>query len=314
MSLIITLFILFLSHTATAQRYNGVCFYISAHQDDWQLFMGANAYDDINTYDEKNTHSNNGRKVVFIYTTAGNLHDDDDTKSCDCKDARKMGGMRMPYWQVREIGAKNSTHLAASRIGGWGAGVPYPENEVKEINGHKITRYKFKNTVSYFLRIKAGAYNKWNGQADMPAGCVDSATTYANRSDLINTISAIYQEELKNRYAPDSVSFHMPDTDEQVNRNDHSDHLLTGIVAQEAVKALADKTHSLFSIAMHMNYHSETLAENITGVAAQNEAALAAVYCMALLEYNAWPEWGNKYQQWTTRNYFRTMNVGQGRK
>ena len=41
----------------------GVVFYIMAHQDDWQLFRGEQAYADINTHSVR---------AIFIYATAGN--------------------------------------------------------------------------------------------------------------------------------------------------------------------------------------------------------------------------------------------------
>src|SRR6185369_14940016 len=76
------------------REFPKVSFYVCAHEDDWQLFMGTDAFNDINNYDEKKGEAN-GTKVVIIYTTAGNLHDDDDTKTCDCNDTHKRNKKRM---------------------------------------------------------------------------------------------------------------------------------------------------------------------------------------------------------------------------
>jgi hypothetical protein len=43
-------------------QYNSTSFYIVAHQDDWQYFMGINAAHDL---------KNPGTKVVFLFITAG---------------------------------------------------------------------------------------------------------------------------------------------------------------------------------------------------------------------------------------------------
>lgn len=40
-----------------------VCFYVVAHQDDWQIFRGDQAYADYNYTSDV--------KIVFIYTTSG---------------------------------------------------------------------------------------------------------------------------------------------------------------------------------------------------------------------------------------------------
>ncbi len=42
--------------------YSAVSIYVVAHQDDWQLFMTPDAYNDLIDSD---------KKTVFIYTTAG---------------------------------------------------------------------------------------------------------------------------------------------------------------------------------------------------------------------------------------------------
>ena len=52
-------FFLFFSFSVSAQTTR---FFISAHQDDWQLFMNPNVYRSI---------KNNNDKTVIIHTTAG---------------------------------------------------------------------------------------------------------------------------------------------------------------------------------------------------------------------------------------------------
>lgn len=286
--------------------YNELAFYVCAHQDDWQLFMGASAFNDINSFDEKGPPVN-GKKVVIIYTTAGNLHDDDDTKSCDCKDGHDPRHSPLPYWRVREQGAKNSVHLAACRLGGWGPSGSYHGNQTTTVNGHQLTRYQFKNTTSYFLRIKAGQYHEWYNTPDQPAGTVDSSTTYIDFADFANTLYYIYKTEMDSAQIQDSVTFNFPDVNEQINPNDHVEHYLAGRGACEAAKILSADVGKCFAESLYVDYHTLNLPVNTELADRQNEAALTAVYCMALLDYNAWPEWGSQYQEWTARNYSRTI-------
>jgi hypothetical protein len=292
----------------TEPQHNEVAFYISAHQDDWQLFMGADAFRDINDFDEKKPEAN-GKKVVIIYTTAGDLHDDDDSKTCDCKDAHNPAHDHIPYWQVRESGARNSIHLAACRIGGWGSALPYPDYTVATINGHNIARYEFRNTVSYFLRTKAGQYGHWYNDDTLTIGTIDTSAIYHGAADLSSTIYAIYRKEMASTVLPAQATFHFPDTNEKINIADHNDHIVAGRAAANAAKMLTDTTKECYKQYLYVDYNTKNLPPNLKSPDVQNEAAITAVYCLALLDYNAWPEWGDIYQVWSSRNYYRVVST-----
>lgn len=283
--------------------FKDLCFYVCAHQDDWQLFMGTNVYKDINRFNEKGPFPN-GKKVVIIYTTAGNLNDIDDAKVCDCRDPHDNSG-NFPYWKVREAGALNSIHLAAARLGGWGANFPYQKYKTCIINGHEISRYEYKNTVSYFLRTKTGMFDKWAIDPYAPVSTVDNSTTYINRADFVNTLFYLYKSEMDTNYI--SPTFNMPDINKTINPGDHSEHFETGEMAFDAIKLLSAQTKHCYPVSLFIDYHSQDMPENLSKPHVQNEAGLVAVYCMALLDHNAWPEWGKNYQEWTSRNYYRTI-------
>lgn len=291
-----------------AQAYKEASFYVVAHQDDWQLFMGADAYNDITSHRETEPGST-GKKVVIVYTTAGNLNDDDDTKSCVCKEIKDGAEHRIPYWQVRETGAKSSVHIAAASIGSWGPGAPYPTCDTALINNHYVVRYQYKNTISYFMRLKSGQYGNWYDTNDFSVATVDGLTTYVSRKDFINTLAAIFDGEMNNELAQDKATFHFPDTDENRNPKDHHDHYIAGRSAAEAAKQLAKRHNACYPQHLYIDYDTENLPVNIYNPDVQNEAALTAVYCLALLDYNAWPEWGAKYREWNNRNYYRTATT-----
>lgn len=288
-------------HTAKAPK---VSFYICAHQDDWQLFMGTNAFKDITAHEPAKPLCASG-KVVFIYLTAGNLNDDDDRKTCDCH--HPAGGKgKVPYWQVREAGARNSVHLAACRMGEPGPGY-YPTTGYAHINGHDIARYEFKNTVSYFMRLKAGAYGGWYSNPQAEVGVMDNNTSYMGMPDLERTLKTIIKHEMSGH---GYTCFHMPDVNEKINPNDHHDHIIAGRAGMHAVHMLARQYGRQFSVFSYIDYHTQKLLPNMCREDMQNEASLVAVYCLSLLDYNAWPEWGDDYRKWTTRNYYRVTRVG----
>ena len=266
--------------------------------------MGDNVYNDINACSEKARDS--GTKTVIIYATAGDLNDDD-THSCNCFNPSDPDKKHMPYWMVREIGSKNSLHIAGCKLGGSGYPLPYPENQHTVINGHVVTRYNFKNTVSYYLRIKANDYGSWFHTTAASTRTVDTSTSYADWSDFIETICTIYKTEMGNINAG-NVSFSMPDIDELRNPNDHVDHRTTGKAGGEAVYKLGQDLNASFRENMFVDYHIKDLPPNISMPDIQNKSAMTGVYCLALLDYNAWPEWGNDYQEWCNRSYFRTIS------
>src|ERR1700761_6389037 len=81
-----------LSNIASAQQSDSTMYYFAAHQDDWQLFMSANAWKDVV---ESKFHT------VFITITAG-----------DAGNGTGGSGM-IPYYQARENGSVLSAKFMA---------------------------------------------------------------------------------------------------------------------------------------------------------------------------------------------------------
>ncbi len=285
---------------------DGVAFYIIAHQDDWQLFMGSDVYKDINRFETKTPDSNN-RKVVFIYTTAGNVHDDDDKKTCNCKDPSFGRFDHIPYWSVREAGARNSVHLAGCRYGSVGPGIPYAAYTKASINGHPIATYVFKNTKSYFMRIKCGEYSYFPTYPYDPVHTVDSSTAYLDWNDFVNTIYGIVEAESKG-FKPEKTYFHFPEINSHINPNDHVAHYTTGKAAFEMVRKLGRDKGACYEQSLYQEYNIANLPENLSPREIQVKTAISSAYCLALLDRNAWAEWSDVYMDWSRRNYCRKVS------
>ena len=136
-----------------------VAFYVTAHQDDWQLFRGQQAWSDIKS----------GARIVFVYLTAGD-----------------GGGTMAPgWWQAREQGALESCRLVTG---------PNPLLwNVTWFNGRPITGCDCGNTSSFFLRLPDGSLDGLR-TANQPINAMDGSTQYSGWGDMCNTLKAILDQ------------------------------------------------------------------------------------------------------------------------
>ena len=128
---IFSLLIVLLSFSINGQNTR----FVSAHQDDWQLFMNPNVYESI---------KNKADKTVIIHTTAGEA-------------GAGMGNNT--YYLAREKGSLaavrflSNTYTMGARLG------EEMERTYVNLNKHKVLRYQYRNCVVYLLRFPDG-----NGQ------------------------------------------------------------------------------------------------------------------------------------------------------
>ncbi len=132
MGKLLLLLLLLLSSRCRMSAQDTVAFYFAAHEDDWQLFMNPNAYQDV---------QRTSTKVVFVYLTAG-----------DAGAGLGNGERSQPYYLARENGAKLSVKFMADAQ----KTPAIPVDSVASISGHATKRWLYRNTVSYFLRLPDG--------------------------------------------------------------------------------------------------------------------------------------------------------------
>jgi len=231
--LIITLLVFNLQSKA---QFTSVSFSVQAHQDDCQLFMSSRIIADMSVAN---------RKMVFITLTAG----DESCGACNY-----AGG---PFFLGREIGAVNSSKFAADLTTGT-APLDFPTATTQVFMGnsnHTITKYVYKNTVNYFLRLPDGdtdgsGFPNNNNQSilKLRTGAISSISTigindfpplaptatYTGWSDLTNTIKAIINFE---KISGTQSWLHTAHDNTTYNFNDHSDHINTSLAAQAAVSS-----------------------------------------------------------------------------
>jgi len=267
-------------------QYGAASFYVVAHPDQWQLFMGNNAYNDI-TKSEKGKEN----KVVFIYTTAGQ-------ESCNGTPLNTSVDI------ARQDGAHNCVEFCADRSGSHGQWSLIPVT----VQGHSILKYTYKNVVSYWLRLPDGCSGQGlYGQSLQflhdgtlsSIKTVDSSTTYKGWDDLAGTIRQIIVNESAD---VNEIVLNTADTDASINSGDDPDHIYTGMLCINAVDSIPNTTLNLF-----MESVIATLPANLDYRAIANKAALLSQLDYVRTENGLPSEWTPHNISYLNRNYFRTV-------
>ncbi len=297
MRLTLSLFLLLMvAPGSTFAQSNKVSFYFSAHPDDWQLFMGVNAFKDI----EAASSSNNAR-VVFIYTTAG--------------EANCYGGttVNKRYYLARQEGANRSVQFCSdiySPHADWSTGSVM----IPGVTNHAILQLKYKNIVCYFLRLPDGCFEQTpNTMAKLANGLIasltatDTSTTYYGYKDLVETVRNIVDYESSTLKDPE-VWIQASDWDESVNPQDHPDHRQTGRLATEIAAKVGYANVALFE-----GYNTCNKPSNLAPEEVAMEASLHSQVAYGMTK-NGYPtEWDPQSQcghvEWTNKNYYRIFST-----
>ena len=251
-------------------------YFVQAHQDDWQLFLGDRAAGAAPT----------AAKVVFIYTTAGNA-----------------GSTTDGYWQARERAAQASID-SMTPAATWTCAS-------QTVNGHVIQRCAKGTVVSYYLRLPDG---NGDGQGYAPAhaslqrlrsgavatlSAVNGSTTYASWNDLVATIRAIITAEAGGRTDP-SLAVHAPEYDREANAGDHSDHQHSGDLVRAAS---VGRTWNLF---WYIGYPSLYQPRNLTNAQVATKWKLILAYDRVLKADYGTIIGTSHAEEWSERTIFRT--------
>ena len=265
---------------------NKVSFYFAAHEDDWQLFMNPTAFEDV---------TGGAVKTVFVHVTAG-----DDGLGVG------SGGRKQPYYLARENGALNAIRFMAD------ADKTPIDNSAGTMtfNGHPVYRVSYLNTIGYFLRLPDGdasgsgfAGTGFQSLKRLATGdinslsTIDGSTIYHGWSDLVATVRDILNYE---RGRALLVQINVADTDQRINPQDHSDHLMTAKAALDAVKNIACVRRVYY-----VDYASSKLPENLNAPQRDIESAVFAVTLAGVMAFDHSTAWHHYDQSFIGRNYFR---------
>ena len=255
-----------------------MAFYITAHEDDWQIFMGDHAHKDILEADE----------VIFIYITAGEAGKDE------------------TFWNAREQGALNSiawTLNDSSPIESFGL----------NFNNNQVVQTIIAHTKSYFLRLPDGngsgdGFSAYNNQSlsKLKSGNISTIqnvnkTASYTWDQLVTTVQDIIHMHAKDNW---DISFHLQDHDTGLNPGNHPDHITASLLAQEAIA-----TTGLDDITFFLDYSNSRYGVNISAEVIALKTGLFNAYDAKMQElayYNTIEREGDIYHTWLARTYFRT--------
>ncbi|RAK64639.1 T9SS type A sorting domain-containing protein [Hymenobacter edaphi] len=251
--------------------------FITAHQDDWQLFMGSRAYDNVQRH----------RKVVFIIITAGQGDQPADA-----------------FWKAREQGCLNSARTACDPNAGK---LPPPVFSKVTIRGHGLTVSYYRNTVVYFLRVPDGGgrgqgfsfcnfqtLTKLREGQGGPLKALDGSTQYNSWSDLTGTVRDIIRREIRPSW---TLWVHSPNPDARANPNDHADHVSAGLIAGTATQGMDCRR------LLYCGYDIRNRAANLNEAQKAKQTAMFAAYCQAMTERGQPSGWQPDHLCWLGRQY-----------
>jgi hypothetical protein len=275
------------------RAYDKISFFFAAHEDDWQLFMNPTAFLDV---------AHGKTKAVFVHVTAG-----------DAGLGVGTAGRKHPFYLARENGAESAIRFMADNDGPpAGATSGYVP-----LNGHRVYRVTYRNTVSYFLRVpdgnpKGSGYEATGKQSLLrlatgeakTLAAIDGSAVYHGWAELTATLRAIMDSE---RGRAPAVHLHVPELDSRINPGDHSDHQMTAKAALDAAAGLvcARRFH-------YTNYASARLPENVSSHLRDMESAVFAVTAAGIRALDHPSSWRHYDQAFIGRNYFR-VEEGHGR-
>jgi hypothetical protein len=259
-----------------------IVFYVAAHQDDWELFRGEQAFADLQTPN---------LKVVFIYTTAG--------------DAGRTDG----WWETREQGAVAAVRSALPKS-------PL-KIDIAAFRSHPILRYTCHNSVSYFMRLPDGDIRTGKGYAatgfqsieqlrdsNKPVTAVDKSTTYTTWQDFCLTLKDILESE-RTRAGAIHPRVNAGDYDAACDPDDHYDHRATA----DALRSFAAGTYERV---WWVGYDSKNRPENLTGHALENKKTVflgygTEVLARTTLNGNPVQPSEGEWKLWGARTYYREV-------
>ncbi len=265
-----------------------VSFYVSAHQDDWQLFMNPHAFRDVR--DE-------ACRCVFIHVTAG-----------DAGLGAGSGGRSHPLYLARDNGSETAIHFMAD------ADNRVPADPVlgtPRLNGHSVRRVAYRNTIAYFLHLPDGnpdgtGYAATGSQSlqrfavgEIAAiGAVDGSATYQGWEDLRATVRALIVSES----GPLPRDIHVPDGDAAVNPGDHADHMLSARLVRAAATGLPARWWH------HLGYAASSHPENLDRDQRDLKCAVYAVTVAGVLALGHPMSWHHYNGLFSGRDYYRIEN------
>lgn len=261
--------------------------YVSAHPDDWQLFMNPNAYLDIKK----------SNKVIFIHMTAGDV-----------------GLGQQNLFLAREEGSLRAIRFLSNIANDGNIMGSYIEDTRVMFNGHQLIRKPYYNTVSYFLRLPDGnldgtgfpknhffSLEKFYKKNIPYLKSIDGNNTYFGLGDLQKTLEKIIAFESEKTK---EVIINIPDDSCVYNPGDHSDHIYSSKLFQsiDINKAQYRLYQGYVTGAKKQNINNKEHAINV-GTWGATSSGMSDNFSPAI--------WDKNHNRYLNKQYYRKIKYSQ---
>jgi len=264
-----------------------------AHQDDWQLFMNPNVANSIQSPEDK---------TVIIHLTAGDAG---------------YGMGNDAFYKAREEGALRAVRFLSntaedrSKIG------DEMSRKVTLIRNHPILTYTYHNTVVYFLRLPDGngdgsgfelhqqkSLEKFYNRQVVDFKAIDQSTTYTNKEDLLGTL----KELIATVHTGTQLEIHLSELSEDLNVDDHSDHLTASrFISEAATNQFKGEFY------YYIDYQSANLESNLERSEILINSGAWGATASGLSDHRHASLWDEYHTTYLDRQYYRVLPISPGR-
>ncbi len=264
-----------------------------AHQDDWQLFMNPNVANSIQSPEDK---------TVIIHLTAGDAG---------------YGMGNDAFYKAREEGALRAVRFLSntaedrSKIG------DEMSRKVTLIRNHPILTYTYHNTVVYFLRLPDGngdgsgfelhqqkSLEKFYNRQVVDFQAIDQSTTYTNKEDLLGTL----KELITAAHTGTQLEIHLSELSEDLNVDDHSDHLTAArFISEAATNQFKGEFY------YYIDYQSANLESNLERSEILINSGAWGATASGLSDHRHASLWDEYHTTYLDRQYYRVLPISRGR-
>ncbi len=265
-------------------QLNSVTIYVVAQTDEWQLFMGKKAYNDL----EPDTVLKNNKRVVFVYLTGDNPDcDADTTHIASCK--------------AKHLAANNAVEFCSDQHAdhrNW-------DTAYVTINGHGMLKYRYRNVLTYYLYASSGCRTHSSSLKDLYDGntrslmAVDSSSSYKSREDLTATLHEILLFE---KDTCKNFTINTSDTISYPGCEQHYNNIYTGKLVLDAFNDCGHGKVNLFT-----EHNSEGLPVNLPAHEIAIKCAILGQYDYTITELGLPSEWTPQRVNYCGRSYYRTI-------
>jgi hypothetical protein len=263
-----------------------------AHQDDWQLFMNPNVANSIQSPEDK---------TVIIHLTAGDAG---------------YGLGNDAFYKAREEGALRAVRFLSNTTEDGSKIGDEMSRRVTLIRNHPILTYTYHNTVVYFLRLPDGngdgsgfelhqqkSLEKFYNRQVVDFKAIDQSTTYTNKEDLLGTL----KELIATAHTGTQLEIHLSELSEDLNVDDHSDHLTASRFISEAA---TNQFKGEFSY--YIDYQSANLESNLERSEILINSGAWGATASGLSDHRHASLWDEYHTTYLDRQYYRVLPISPG--